>query len=1387
MNTKYRAFISYSHSDTRWAEWLHRSLEGYKVPASLVGLKNEAGERIEVRLGKVFRDRDEFKSGSDLAEAIRGALADSQCLIAVCSPKAARSEYVNQEILEFKRLGRADRIHALIVDGQPHASKVFGDERQECLPGALRFALDERGGLSDRPAAEVLAPDARPGKDGRTRALIKLISGLLHIDFDALYRRERRRRQRRWAVASTMVSAVITTFAALGWLSYENSRKADQERLRNAHEAYATDLALAEESRHSGDPAKAIELLSKQRPQGAAYDVREFAWRFLWRLYDSHRHVIFVSGATTGLDISPDGKTLAVTNGTSLVTLWDIETGLEVGRINDPTSGRLDAAIFVAGGARIATGGGGRLQLWERDTLRAFGTPIEANLKGALSRDRRTLLAADAKGQWRLIDASSGRETPIDRADELGWVANYAISASGTVVALRDNNRMVVLDAETGRRTHSRIFPKDWEFKDIAFASEDALVVVGVSGGSYEIAIWDIAHDLERWRQRGPEAAGREFVSVAASRDGDKVALLVGQSTIVSPEQQSELVVWDAKTGRKSYALGADDTGFVTSMAFSPTADVLATGSRDHHLRLWEASTGKPRNLLGVHHGSSMRDGEERNVHKDDKTLLSSSSVSGAGISNLLFSPDGNTIVTANAELGAVRIWDANVEPDVQILPSKADHQSAVAFSPDGRLVATGDRSGVVTTWESAKGSLLRRVAAHGGSIDRLAFSATGETFASASDDGVVKLWRTADFATADRGTANAGPITTLTGIAGATHALTVSADRLVRLSSPHRPDRIAEAGPWVFAATAWNLRGAGGQMVREFNAHQVALAADGGKLAFLEGAAGDQGACRWTVWSPMTGDSEALPWDSGPCFRLRVQQAALSPDGKLLALGGPSVGRDAAGSGGDLSGIRIFDLGSGGERRPLRIPLNPSGLRGMAFSPDGRTLAALGSLAGADGEIVYREQPALTLWDVSTSDKKMGLPVPANICGSGSGGRCIRIAEFAPDGHALAVIVAPTPQARKSEVIVWRLDDQQTERFDVRDLVDAAAISPAGDRLATLIASRDHGEPAILWERKTARQVAALGSYESRISTALRTSDGRILAQTVEFPATGGVASKVWDLHGGDVLASGFDPRDGGLRMTDVSSDGRLVAGMDEAGSVIVRETRSGRMLASFDAKMALGDRPSSPGLIRTWAQPLLMFGAGGRRLATVGVTQIALWDVESGKALRRLAGGAPTAFPSNVLAATVGCRTITVYDTTSGRPISNVANANSCSDAVAVSANGAELLSIRLITFLKPVSEAKVLFALAGGASVLEGYADDGRPTGAFSPDGKTLATGGPNGTASLWDPLTGRRLLSFPVAKEQVSSVRFSDDGSALVVGHIKELRIWQAAKTAAGAVP
>ena len=112
---KYRAFISYSHADTSWAKWLHRGLEGFRIDKDLVGRETATGT-IPKTLRPVFRDRDDFTAGHTLSEQTLAALDVSQALIVICSPAAAKSHYVNEEIRLFKSRHPDRPVIPLIVE-----------------------------------------------------------------------------------------------------------------------------------------------------------------------------------------------------------------------------------------------------------------------------------------------------------------------------------------------------------------------------------------------------------------------------------------------------------------------------------------------------------------------------------------------------------------------------------------------------------------------------------------------------------------------------------------------------------------------------------------------------------------------------------------------------------------------------------------------------------------------------------------------------------------------------------------------------------------------------------------------------------------------------------------------------------------------------------------------------------------------------------------------------------------------------------------------------------------------------------------------------------------------------------------------------------------------
>jgi hypothetical protein len=198
---RYWAFISYSHADAKWGDWLHAALETYRVPSRLVRKGQGA---IPKRVFPVFRDREELASSASLGENIENALRSSRALVVICSPRAAASRWVDEEIKLYKSMGRENRVFCLIVDGEPNSPA--GSEASECFPASLR------------EPAEPIAADAREGKDGKRNALLKLIAGIIGVPYDELRQRERQRliRQRIRVVAMAFAIAAVVTLTYLG-------------------------------------------------------------------------------------------------------------------------------------------------------------------------------------------------------------------------------------------------------------------------------------------------------------------------------------------------------------------------------------------------------------------------------------------------------------------------------------------------------------------------------------------------------------------------------------------------------------------------------------------------------------------------------------------------------------------------------------------------------------------------------------------------------------------------------------------------------------------------------------------------------------------------------------------------------------------------------------------------------------------------------------------------------------------------------------------------------------------------------------------------------------------------------------------------------------------
>jgi WD40 repeat protein len=305
----------------------------------------------------------------------------------------------------------------------------------------------------------------------------------------------------------------------------------------------------------------------------------------------------------------------------------------------------------------------------------------------------------------------------------------------------------------------------------VAVAPDGRTLASGERRGS--IICWDARTERPRWMieaHAGGDHGYTHVMSVAFSPDG---------KTLASGGWDQTVRLWDAATGELKLILPHED--LVYCVAFSPDGKTLASGDHEAVVRLWEVRTGRLGAALRADRGSV----GSVAFSPDGKTLASGGySLSKLGVVRLwdlaerairleipsqttravAFSPDGRIVASTgykkraegNQIDGAVRLWDARTGELKRAFTVGGDGRTSagpVAFSPDGRLVASGGavgervrerRPGAVYVWDVGTGRLLWTQACHDDDVTSLAFLPDGKTLVSGGRDQAVKLWEIA-------------------------------------------------------------------------------------------------------------------------------------------------------------------------------------------------------------------------------------------------------------------------------------------------------------------------------------------------------------------------------------------------------------------------------------------------------------------------------------------------------------------------------------------------------------------------------------------------------------------------------------------------------------------
>jgi len=404
---KYKAFISYSHRDEKWGQWLHRGIERYRVPKAIIGRDTLYGP-VPKRLFPVFRDREELPTAADLSEVISKGLRDSSHLIVICSPRAAKSQWVNEEVRTFKKLGKQNRIVCLIVDGEPNALNKPELGLEECFPPALKVVADEDGNLTDIEA-EPIAADARPDKDGKANSMMKVLSGLLGVGFDEIKQRDLARKHRQAAIlgiGSAVLAGVmglLTVWAVINKNQAVAAKDEAEERLYRSQILQAANFA---EEKNYGLATRAL-LEAPAR-------FRNFEWGYLLR--KANPQLTVLEGEVQNiysLAVSPDGTRLATGSEDTMARIWDAQSG-QLLKCLEGHVGVIESVAYSPDGRQIATGSGDRtVRIWDAQSGEALLV-----LKGhddevrsvAYNSDGGRLVSSSIDRTARVWDARDGKQ-----------------------------------------------------------------------------------------------------------------------------------------------------------------------------------------------------------------------------------------------------------------------------------------------------------------------------------------------------------------------------------------------------------------------------------------------------------------------------------------------------------------------------------------------------------------------------------------------------------------------------------------------------------------------------------------------------------------------------------------------------------------------------------------------------------------------------------------------------------------------------------------------------------------------------------------------------------------------------------------------------------------
>jgi len=711
------------------------------APRGTRGYSSDLARRLRELDFTVFFSEDEAAAGSELDSTLKRALLRSRILVVIANRATLeRPGWVRTEVEEFRARHPDRAVIPISIEGALLDTE-FGAAANDWLQFKDKIWIDESAAAVQAAtvSSEVLARLATAPTSSRANL-----------------------RWRRVVIGVGTALVTLTIGLALAWsVAVRNEARARAELVRATALRLAGEAQVAMAAGSAGNDERAIQQVLAAHRLHPSAEVDSALLTFL-----NERRALLklipVGTAIAAVAFHPDGHRLAAgtlelaANGDNSLRLWKIEDGREAGPPFPRLAQPYLSVAFSSDGAITATGNGDtKLRFWDTETRKLLGEPVSASVSETVNS-----VVFDPDGSGLVSGSNDGLLVAWDvasRAPAAGplnvgkWaILSLALSRDGRVATAGSDGHVRVWERRSLKPLSTRPMRHQGAVYGLAFSPDDQ--TLASAGADNVIRTWDARTGMPV----GDDGMRHDAAikGLAFSPDGRTLASVGDDRTVRLWDLQSRRLITEPLVGH-SRSIGA--------VAFSRNGLSVATGSEDGTLRLWSAGGATPLGRILMEELRPMalaysadgrlvvaqEDGWTVEADRQSRRRVTASSAAESSRSEhgkRTFSANGRRIAVAAGQ-DKIRVFDVTSGQVVGAPIPTGRGVRALALSADGTLLAIADADRAIKLWDLATGQPLgQNLKGHADDVTTLAFSPDGRRLASGaggywSSDNTVRLW----------------------------------------------------------------------------------------------------------------------------------------------------------------------------------------------------------------------------------------------------------------------------------------------------------------------------------------------------------------------------------------------------------------------------------------------------------------------------------------------------------------------------------------------------------------------------------------------------------------------------------------------------------------------